>query len=135
MIARSDIPPQPAEARQRIILVVEDEILVRSAIAEYLRDRGYIAIEAANAAEAVALLLCGTTPDLILSDVEMPGGMNGLDLVQWVRERHPALPIVLTSGNSEMAMPAALREGSLFLMKPYRLDELILHLAALLATK
>jgi CheY-like chemotaxis protein len=89
------------------ILVVEDEVLVRTAIAEYLRHCGYDVIEAASADEAITIL---TEPDIkidiVLSDIEMPGSMDGFGLAQWVRTNRPELKVVLT-GTMEKAAHAS----------------------------
>jgi CheY-like chemotaxis protein len=93
----TETPPQ-------CILVVEDEVLIRFVIADYLRECGYHVMEAANAAEAVALLEVEAAPiDLVFSDVQMPGDMDGFGLAHWVRDNRPGLPIILTSGNARTA--------------------------------
>lgn len=80
------------------VLVVEDEVLIRMDVADYLRDNGFQVVEAANAAEAVAVLSSTTTVDLVFTDVQMPGAMDGLGLARWIRQHRPGLPIVVTSG-------------------------------------
>jgi CheY-like chemotaxis protein len=82
---------------QETILVVEDDILVRMPIAQYLRDCGYKVIEAANADEAMAVLLHQqTVVDVVFSDIEMPGAMDGFGLANWIREHRPGLDVLLT---------------------------------------
>jgi CheY-like chemotaxis protein len=75
---------------QETILVVEDEVLVRMPIAQYLRDCGYKVIEAANADEAITVLSHKeTVVDVVFTDIEMPGALDGFGLAKWVREhRH-----------------------------------------------
>jgi CheY-like chemotaxis protein len=80
------------------ILVVEDDPLVRMPIVEYLRDCGYTVLEADNAAQAVSLIDASDEVDLVFSDIRMPGAMDGLGLARWVRQTHPDLPVLLTSG-------------------------------------
>jgi DNA-binding NtrC family response regulator len=80
--------------------VVEDEVLIRLPLAEYLRDCGYRVFEASNVAEAKAVLDADTPVDLVFSDVNMPGNGNGFALAVWIRERHPDTKVLLTSGVS-----------------------------------
>lgn len=89
------------------VLVVEDEVLLRLVVAEYLRDCGFKVIEAAHADEAVMVL---KQPDLridvLFSDVEMPGSMDGFALAQWTRANRPGLEVILT-GSVPRAVNAA----------------------------
>jgi CheY-like chemotaxis protein len=89
------------------VLVVEDEVLLRLSIAAYLRDCGYTVIEAADADEAVLVL---KQPDLdidvLFTDVEMPGAMDGFGLAQWTRANRPGLDVILT-GSVPRAVNAA----------------------------
>ncbi len=98
---------QPAAAISETVLVVEDEVLLRLVIAGYLRDCGYKVIEAADADEAVLVL---TQPDLVVdvlfSDIEMPGSMDGFGLAQWTRTNRPGLEVILT-GSVPRAVNAA----------------------------
>src|ERR1700690_3128346 len=79
------------------VLVVEDEMMVRQPIAEYLRDCGYNVLEAADASEAIALLGSDQV-DVVFSDVRMPGRMDGFGLARWLRQNHPDVSVLLTSG-------------------------------------
>jgi CheY-like chemotaxis protein len=82
---------------QETILVVEDDILVRMPIAQYLRDCGYKVIEASNADEALQVLQHKeTVVDVLFSDIEMPGAVDGFGLAKWVREHRPGLNVLLT---------------------------------------
>jgi DNA-binding NtrC family response regulator len=83
-------------AIQETILVVEDDVLVRMPIAQYLRDCGYKVIEAVSADEAMAVLLDQETiVDVVFSDIEMPGSLDGFGLAKWIREHRPGLDVVL----------------------------------------
>jgi CheY-like chemotaxis protein len=83
----------------RTILVVEDEVLIRFAIADYLRDCGYRVLEAGNGAEAQELVTRGGEPiHLVFSDIQMPGTIDGFALARWLRANNPAVKIILTSG-------------------------------------
>jgi CheY-like chemotaxis protein len=88
------------------VLVVDDEVLVRMVIAESLRDCGYHAIEAADAAEAIEVLSSETQVDILFTDIEMPGTMNGFGLARWARENVAGVHILLTSGNPGKAEEA-----------------------------
>jgi CheY-like chemotaxis protein len=89
------------------ILVVDDEILIRLVIAEYLRDCGYKVIEAAHADEA--LLVLGQSErsvDVVFTDVEMPGSMDGFALARWVRANRPDVDVIL-AGSIHRSVQAA----------------------------
>jgi DNA-binding NtrC family response regulator len=81
---------------QQTILVVEDDILVRMPIAQYLRDCGYKVIEASNSDEAMQVLLHQEiSVDVVFSDVEMPGAVDGFGLAKWIRQHRPNLDVLL----------------------------------------
>src|SRR6266446_7858051 len=84
------------EAHQPLVLVVEDEVLIRSAVAEYLRISGNLVVEAANAAEAIADFAAGVPIDIVFSDIQMPGTMDGIGLARWVYRNRPGIHVVLT---------------------------------------
>jgi CheY-like chemotaxis protein len=115
-------PPRGSET----ILLVEDNELVRGQVTMQLDSLGYITVSAANAAEALALLDAGATPDLLFTDVVMPGGMNGNQLAQEVIKRRPLVKVLYTSGYTENAMihQGRLDPGVLLLTKPYRKADL-----------
>jgi DNA-binding response OmpR family regulator len=79
------------------ILVVEDEMMIRMFVAEFLQDCGHIVFEASNVAEAKAIL-ADTPVDLVFSDINMPGRENGFALEKWVRRHYPDTKVLLTSG-------------------------------------
>lgn len=90
-----------------IILVVEDEVLIRLVIAQYLRDCGYRVIEAAHADEALLVLRKSEIAiDVLFTDVEMPGSMDGFALAQWVRSNRPDMDVVM-AGSVGRAVQAA----------------------------
>ncbi|MGN6308613.1 MAG: response regulator [Xanthobacteraceae bacterium] len=86
------------EAKPKTVLLVEDEVLIRIPVAESLRDTGYEVIEAGNADEAVIIVNSGIHIDLVISDVQMPGQMNGRALVKYLTLERPDMPIILASG-------------------------------------
>ena len=115
------------------ILVVEDEILVRMVIAAYLRDCGFDVVEAGDADEAVRVLEAGIQVDIVFSDVNMPGSLDGFGLAQWLRRERPDLKIILTSGVAQGAQDGSdPREHGPILAKPYDYTELVRQLRALL---
>ena len=127
---------QPSSAIGETVLVVEDEVLLRLVIAEYLRDCGYKVIEAADADEAVLVL---KQPDLVVdvlfTDIEMPGSMDGFALAQWSRSNRPGLEVILT-GNVPRAVNAAANlceEGPL--PKPYEPQSVHDRIRRLLAAR
>ena len=83
------------------VLIIVDEIFVRSALCDFLRTCGMHVIEAANAAEAIRVLASGTDIDLLFSDVQMPGFIDGVGLAQWVALEQPSIKIILTTGLAE----------------------------------
>src|SRR5947209_2683162 len=107
--------------RRLIVLVVEDEVLVRVAAAHQLRSLGYTVIEAGNASQALEVLQSSISIDLLFTDIMMPGLLDGADLARAVVSEYPATKIMLTS--------AAMQHGPGFeklpmLYKPYTFDEL-----------
>jgi CheY-like chemotaxis protein len=103
-----------------VILVVEDEVLIRMHIAQYLRECGYKVIEAADADEALEVLQSDHAVDLVLTDVQMPGKMDGFGLAQWVRHNRQGVTIILAGTPERAANTAAeLCEEGPSLPKPY----------------
>lgn len=101
-----------------LILVVEDEALIRMHSAEMIRDLGFEVIEAVDADEAVSLLESIAGIKVIFTDIQMPGAMNGLRLAAVVRDRWPPVAILITSG--KVRPPTAdMPIGARFISKPY----------------
>ena len=123
--------PAQREARQPVVLVVEDEVLIRSVVAEYLRISGNLVVEAANAAEAIAVFAAGVPIDILFSDIQMPGTMDGLGLARWVYRNRAGIHVVLTSGYADAAR--ATEVAKLFFPKPYRTAEVTRRIRLLLA--
>lgn len=115
------------------ILVVEDDILIRAVTSDYLRESGFEVVEADTADEAVHILNTNVRIDLIFSDVNMPGQMDGYDLEIWVRAHYPQLGIILTSGLMRTSAPASgTGPQTLLVAKPYRHEELIIRIREML---
>jgi CheY-like chemotaxis protein len=104
-----------------VILVVEDEILIRMVIADYLRDCGYKVIEASSGDEALLLLQKqDISIDIVFSDIEMPGETDGFALSQWVRQHRPETEVLLAGSPKKAAETAEeLCEDGGNLPKPY----------------
>lgn len=114
----------PGSAGQsRLVLVVEDEVDVRRSAVEAMNAMGYRTIEAENAGEALGLLERHADIDLLLTDVRMPGDMDGAELAFTVRSRWPSIGIVVISGYFD-PKASRLPTGVGFLSKPYRIREL-----------
>jgi CheY-like chemotaxis protein len=129
--SRADPSVARDNARAAMVLVVEDEILIRAAVAEYLRRLRYMVVEAADAAEAIAVFASGELIDVVICDVDMPGTMDGLGLARWINRHHAALPVLLTSGR-RIALSAGMNTANSFIAKPYRLAELAKRLKSML---
>jgi DNA-binding NtrC family response regulator len=118
------------------ILVVEDDVLVRMPIAQYLRDCGYRVIEAVNADEAMAVLSHQETAvDVVFSDIEMPGSVDGFGLAKWIRKHRPGLDVVL-AGTVPRAVENAkdlCEQGPI--PKPYEPQNVYNHIRQLLAAR
>lgn len=115
-----------------VILVVEDQTLVRMFMADFLDEAGFKVFEAVNADEALTVLQARPDVQAVVTDIEMPGSMNGIELVQVIRERWPGIGVVITSG-WERPGPDDLSDRVAFLAKPY-LPETIINVVRQLAT-
>lgn len=112
----------PPQGQGPIILLVEDELPVRDLTAELLKRRGYRVLKAADADEALRIWeTCGVVPDLLLTDVVMPGTMSGHDLARTLQCLNPDLKVIYTSGYSPDVIREAMERepGVVFLPKPY----------------
>jgi PAS domain S-box-containing protein len=108
------------------ILVVEDDKLVRDYVLTQLRSLGYVTLDAANGAEALAVIQAGHQFDLLFTDVIMPGAMNGRQLADEVQKSRPGVKVLFTSGYTENAIihHGRLDTGVLLLAKPYRKSDM-----------
>jgi DNA-binding NtrC family response regulator len=136
LAARRTPPPRRAGARARspaarksalpAVLIVEDEILIRLAVAAHLRDAGFRVFEASGPAEAQEVMQSRAPVDVVFSDIMMPGDVDGLALAAWIRREHPATRIVLTSGVPQAIAAAHARSDDIPLIeKPYDYDALV----------
>ncbi len=113
---------QPIVPGQGTVLVVEDNPEVAAVTASLVEQLGYRTLRADNATEALNFLQRGEQIDLVLSDVVMPGSMNGIALAQAIGSRYPQIPVLLTSGYSDMVQTAASQFA--VLRKPFQLPVL-----------
>jgi len=106
-----------ATSRQ-VVLIVEDESLVRMTAVDMIEEAGFDVLEATNADEAILLLEARPDITVVFTDIEMPGSMDGLRLAQAIRGRWPPIKIIATSGRYVIG-DGELPSGGLFLAKPY----------------
>jgi nitrogen-specific signal transduction histidine kinase len=114
------------EGGHETILVVEDDKLVRDFVLTQLHSLGYVTLDAANGAEALAIAEAGHEFDLLFTDVIMPGAMNGRQLADEIQMSRPDLKVLFTSGYTENAIihHGRLDSGILLLAKPYRKSDM-----------
>jgi len=119
-------PLRLPQGSSETILVVEDDALVRSYVVAQLHSLGYLTLEATNAAEALTVAGGAAKIDLVLSDIVMPGGMNGRQLADELAKRWPTLKVLFTSGYAEDVIMhhGRLDPGVHLLSKPYRKSDL-----------
>jgi CheY-like chemotaxis protein len=111
---------QPGAKAPKTVLIVEDHFWTRYTAAEYLRASGYRVVEANDADEAVSVLASGNQVHVVFSDIQMAGSMDGLALADWIVQRRPGLPLILTSGRRPDVLPANCR---CFFVKPCSLAD------------
>jgi CheY-like chemotaxis protein len=122
-MAAADVEEPRAADAHLVVLIVEDEILIRMLLSEALRQEGYVVIEAANADEAILVLRAAASPDVLVTDVRMPGTVDGFALAAYVRRTRPELKVIITSGHAGPDVALGLADA--FLPKPYELGALL----------
>jgi CheY-like chemotaxis protein len=120
---RNPIPS--GQTSHPVALIVEDEMLVRMVLVDTLMDDGFEVIEATSGDEALLALNRRPDVDLVISDVEMPGSINGFALAQRIAADRPAVSIIVVSGR-EAPRAGDLPEGASFIAKPFRPDAVLL---------
>ncbi|MDE8345823.1 MAG: response regulator [Acidocella sp.] len=117
---------QPDSGAQKIpcVLLVEDEAEIRSLLADEIRAAGVFVVEHTNADEAWDFLQSGARVDLVFSDVNMPGTLDGLTLVRLIRAQMPEVKTILTSGNLG---PRNISDIGIYLQKPFRMRVALNH--------
>lgn len=101
------------------ILVVEDEPLIRLGLVSVIEEAGYLVLDAPNADAAIKLLDADSEIRMVVTDVDMPGSMDGIKLAHFVRRRWPPVKLVVISGKIGVK-PGELPEGAHFMAKPYQ---------------
>jgi CheY-like chemotaxis protein len=112
------------QSARPLVLVVEDEPLVRMDLAASLGDAGFDVVEVANAHDAIAVLAAEPRVAIIVTDIEMPGSMDGLELARMVRDRWPPVHIIAVSGRHTPQF-GDLPDKSSFFAKPYDVNRLV----------
>jgi CheY-like chemotaxis protein len=115
---------QPLAYAKTIVLVVEDEPLLRMAAVDMVEDAGFTAVEAADATAAVEILERRTDIRIVFTDIDMPRGLDGMRLAALIRDRWPPIEIIMTSGHVErddVVMPSR----TVFFSKPYKENDVI----------
>ena len=113
-----------------LVLVVEDDALLRMHAAEMIEEAGFQVLEANGADAAIVLLESRNDIRIIFTDIDMPGSMNGLKLAHAVANRWPPIKIVATSGHFHVR-DGDLPVGGRFIAKPYRSNQIISALCEL----
>ena len=125
----------PIGDESSVVLVVEDQILVRMMVADYLRECGFSVIEAAHAGEALTLFRAGITIDVVFSDVQMPGDMDGIGLARWLRNNRPEVQVILTSGVAQADDVSGNLVSAPLMAKPYHTFDVAGRIRQMLAAK
>jgi CheY-like chemotaxis protein len=112
-----------------VVLIVEDEVLLRMLLAEQLRRAGYPVVEAANAHEAIELLRHSPDVKLVISDVRMPGSVDGVELARRVKSDYPDIKVMLASGHLS-SIDWVAHDG--YFRKPYQFKKMIEHIRMLM---
>jgi DNA-binding response OmpR family regulator len=109
---------------KRSILIVEDEPIIRMELADHFEGRGFRGMEAGSGERAMEIIR-QTKIDLGVTDVQMPGGQDGIGLALWVRQKYPRIKLIIVSGaTSESAHLRKLGAEGVIIPKPYSLGEL-----------
>jgi len=122
------------QARRATVLVVEDEVMISDLVAAALGERGFAVHAVPDAETALRYLDSGSAVDVLFTDINLAGGMDGAELAQRAREKRPELPIVYCSGRHSPSalMPPVSR--SMFVRKPYNPTALCVLIERLTAT-
>jgi CheY-like chemotaxis protein len=121
-----------AATERPVVLIVEDEFLIRMYAADMIKEAGYDVVEAIDTDQAILILETRRDIRVIFTDIEVPGSIDGLKLAHAVRERWPPVQILATSVYHER-LEHDLPFGSMFLLKPYTEDKILGTLHALTA--
>jgi CheY-like chemotaxis protein len=114
---------------KKVVLIVEDEVLIRLALAHDLRQAGFTVIEAATGDEALIILQAVVEIGVIVTDIRMPGTMDGLALARFVTQHAPHIRVVITSANH---VPDMQLHAAAVIPKPYVVSAIIRRLEELM---
>ncbi len=120
------VPAQVVAFREPVLLVVEDEVLIRLSASDFLRNEGFTVIEAGSAHEALTVLKARSDISVVVTDIHMSGVLEGLELIREIRKSFPAVKII-TASAYQISEPV---EASL--TKPYSLERLLSVIKSLL---
>jgi CheY-like chemotaxis protein len=112
------------DIQKRRVLLVEDEFLICDMLVEALAEHGFEVKAVANATEALRHLTCGSPCDILLTDINLPGSIDGTALARLARELRPKLPVVYASGSYNKLDDLDAVAGALFVPKPYNPDQI-----------
>jgi CheY-like chemotaxis protein len=111
-------------ANRSRVLLVEDEFLLSDMISEVLAEHGFEVYAVANARDALRHLTCGSPCDILLTDINLPGSIDGAALARIARELRPNLPVVYASGAYSRIEELDAVSGAIFVPKPYNANKL-----------
>jgi signal transduction histidine kinase/ActR/RegA family two-component response regulator len=124
-VGAEHMPPRAEQGA--VVLLVEDELAVRVVVAEVLRDLGYTVLEADNSQSGLRIIETRAHIDLLLTDVGLPGGMNGRQLADAAREQRPGLKVLFLTGYAESAAigNGLMEQGMEVMTKPFDLEKFV----------
>lgn len=116
--------PVTDTARQGLVLIVEDEPLMRMMAIDVVEEAGLRALQAADADQAMAILESRPDIGIVFTDIDMPGSMDGMELAVRVRDRWPPIELLITSGHRKVAADQLPARG-IFMSRPYRRADVV----------
>ena len=130
----TDAAPLPRSEQEKVVLIVDDEPTVRMLVTDILADLGYAAIEAEDSAAGLKLLQSNARIDLLVTDVGLPGGMNGRQMVDAARAVRPTLKVLFITGYAENAVigNGHLAPGMAVLTKPFAIEAMAARILAMI---
>ncbi|WP_284943597.1 response regulator [Acidisoma cladoniae] len=124
---------ESASIVRRVVLVVEDEAMIRMMLVDAIEDAGLGVVEATNADDAITAFAQRKDIGVVVTDVRMPGSMDGIGLAGWMREHEPAIPVVICSGMDTRVDLRAINPAiTNVVSKPYLPDDLAEIVAVLM---
>jgi DNA-binding response OmpR family regulator len=120
--------------RLPVVLIIEDELVQRVALADYLQEAGFNVVEAATVDAGFEIVRRGEVPvDIVVTDVRTAGRLDGFMLARWIRTNYPHLPVIVISGHANDAeLTEILRTGEAFFLKPFDERKLLAKIRQLL---